>query len=137
MREGWADVVDRYRITGGVLGSVPGSRFGAFHLPYWSSALDPNAEPNLAVIVSDGSDWGDLPGPPWEHVSVSRKDRTPTWEEMSFIKSIFWGDDETVVQFHVCKKDHVNCHPNCLHLWKMVGVELPRPPSVTVGPKGE
>jgi hypothetical protein len=32
----------------------------------------------------------------------------------------------------VPKTDHRNLHPNCLHLWKPVGVEIPRPPSDTV-----
>lgn len=29
---------------------------------------------------------------------------------------------------------HVNYHAHCLHLWRQVGVEIPLPPSITVGP---
>ena len=36
----------------------------------------------------------------WEHVSVSLPDRCPTWEEMCFIKDLFWNSDECVVQYH-------------------------------------
>jgi hypothetical protein len=79
------------------------------------------------VIASDGAGW--------EHVSVSRTDRIPTWNEMCEIKYIFWGDDDCVVQYHPAKEDYINCHPNCLHLWKPIGVEIPCPPSWMVGYK--
>ena len=64
----------------------------------------------------------------WEHVSVSLPDRCPTWEEMAFIKSLFWGDWETVIQFHPMKSQYVNTHPNCLHLWKRRGPNHELPP---------
>jgi hypothetical protein len=90
----------------------------------------------LRVIVSDALDWVDdgLPLPAWEHVSVSLPARTPTWEEMDFVKRMFFDHEETVVQFHVPRSRHVNCHPNCLHMWRPVGVEIPLPPTETVGP---
>ena len=63
----------------------------------------------------------------WEHVSVSLRNRCPTWDEMCLVKDIFWRDDECVVQFHPPKSEYVNLHPYCLHLWKKIGeaVELP------------
>lgn len=79
----------------------------------------------VRVIASDGAGW--------EHVSVSRKDRCPTWEEMCQIKDMFWDEDDCVVQYHPPKEDWVNNHPNCLHLWRPIGVEFPRPPSIMVG----
>lgn len=90
----------------------------------------------LSVISSTGEGWtyAELPLPAWEHVSVSLQARCPTWREMDFIKNIFWRDDETVIQFHVPKAEHVNYHPYCLHLWKPIGVEIPRPPAICVGP---
>lgn len=69
----------------------------------------------------------------WEHVSVSRRKRMPTYEDMDKVKRLFWCDDETVMQLHVDRADHVNCHPYCLHLWRPIGVEIPRPPSILVG----
>jgi hypothetical protein len=77
------------------------------------------------VIASDGEGW--------EHVSVSCPDRCPTWGEMCFIKSKFWHEDETVIQYHPAKSNYVNMHPYCLHLWKPIGVTLPLPPSILVG----
>jgi hypothetical protein len=70
----------------------------------------------------------------WEHISCSIKNRTPTWEETCFLKSLFWDDEECVVQYHPPKSDYVNNAKNCLHLWKYKS-EMPRPPSILVGIK--
>lgn len=67
-------------------------------------------------------------GDGWEHVSVSLEYRVPTWYEMCWVKELFWGDDECVMQLHVPKADWVNNHPYCLHLWKPIDLEIPRPP---------
>jgi len=69
----------------------------------------------------------------WEHVSVSVERRPPNWAEMCFVKDLFWGEEECVVQYHPPRSDYVNVHPNCLHLWKPMGVEIPRPPKILVG----
>lgn len=79
------------------------------------------------VIASDGMGW--------EHVSVSRRDRCPTWDEMCQIKAMFWDDDDCVVQYHPPRSEYINNHPNCLHLWRPVGTELPIPHSILVGVK--
>ena len=71
----------------------------------------------------------------WEHVSVSIEHRTPNWREMSLVKDLFWGDEECVVQFHPPKSEYVNYHPNCLHLWRPMRMDIPLPPSELVGPK--
>jgi len=66
----------------------------------------------------------------WEHVSVSCKDRTPTWEEMDTVKRMFFEDDEVVMQLHVARKDHINFFEHCLHMWKPLGTlrKIPLPP---------
>jgi hypothetical protein len=71
----------------------------------------------------------------WDHVSVSLSDRCPTWDEMEFIKRLFFKDDETVMQLHVPPKDHKCLHPYCLHLWKPHEAtgSIPRPPNALVG----
>jgi hypothetical protein len=56
---------------------------------------------------------------------------------MCFVKDLFWDDEECVMQLHPPKSDYVNCHPNCLHLWKPVGQDIPRPPSELVGPTNQ
>jgi len=86
-------------------------------------------EPNLRIerfqinrlgtqlrVISSGTDenYG------WEHVSVSTKNRCPTWDEMVYIKDLFWREDETVIQFHPKKSNYKNVMPFCLHLWKKI-----------------
>lgn len=91
----------------------------------------------LRVICSDGRWWSDsgLPGKPWEHASVSVVARWPTWEEMELVKRLCWTNAEVVIQLHVPRKAHINCHPYCLHMWKPpYAISLP-PSGVTVGPQ--
>lgn len=82
---------------------------------------------HVQIVASDGMGW--------EHVSVSRKDRCPTWEEMCQVKELFWDDGDCVVQYHPPKSEYVNNHPFCLHLWRPVGFVFPSPPSIMVGVK--
>lgn len=114
---------ENYRIRSGYMSSPTGYPCGAFEIPYKSSTL--------FAIVYDGSSDG------WEHVSVSLRSRCPNWQEMCFVKDLFWGEDETVMQFHVPKSQHINNHPYCLHMWKRVGLEVELPPSEAVGVKDD
>lgn len=68
----------------------------------------------------------------WDHVSVSRADRAPVWEEMEQVKRAFFRENETAYQLHVPPVDHINRHPNCLHLWRPQRHAIPRPPGVLV-----
>ncbi len=68
----------------------------------------------------------------WEHVSVSRQDRVPTWGEMDQVKRLFWGPEDCVVQFHPPESRYVNMHPFCLHLWRPLEAHLPQPPMIMV-----
>lgn len=72
----------------------------------------------------------------WEHVSASRPDRCPTWEEMCEVKALFWEPEDCVVQFHPPESQYVNLHPHCLHLWRpTAGLQIPTPPTFLVGPR--
>jgi len=70
----------------------------------------------------------------WEQVGVfpvcgdGYLARCPTWEEMCFVKNLFWQGNETVLQFHPSKSEYVNLYPFMLHLWKMTFVDHPLPP---------
>jgi hypothetical protein len=75
----------------------------------------------LSIMFANGGGW--------EHVSVSRTDRTPTWEEMEWVKRAFWDETDTVMQLHVPPTEHVDYHPHCLHLWRPLDVDIPRPPT--------
>jgi hypothetical protein len=121
MRKPFPPQVEAARIRKGAMGSKSGEGYGAFTFTNKSGK-------SLAVIAIGSDDTG------WEHVSVSLKHRTPTWEEMCFIKDLFWGPEEEVVQFHPPRSEYVNCHPHCLHLWRHVdGHKIP--PSILVGPR--
>lgn len=54
----------------------------------------------------------------WEHVSVSLENRCPTWDEMCFVKDLFWEPEECVIQYHPPRSKYVNNHPYVLHMWK-------------------
>lgn len=86
----------------------------------------------LRVISSDGHGW--------EHVSVSvrpsrkggKRKKLPTWDDMCFVKSLFWDEEEAVIQYHPAKSEYVNI-AEVLHLWKPVSAEIPTPPTWMVG----
>lgn len=78
----------------------------------------------LRVIASVGGGW--------DHVSVSLASRTPTWAELEFVKRKLFKPDEVAVQFHVPEDDHINVHPNTLHLWRPHGKQIKLPPKVFV-----
>jgi hypothetical protein len=86
----------------------------------------------LAIMASEGDDEF-----PWEHVSVSTQRRPPNWEEMCFVKDLFWNEEEVVMQLHPSKSEYVNYHPHCLHMWRPTKAEIPLPPSILVGPKND
>ena len=110
------DIIKRF-------GSEGDDREGMFIIPSPFDGAD------LRVIAA--SDAG------WDHVSVSREDRCPSWEEMEFIKRAFFKPDETAFKLQVPASDHISYHPNCLHLWRPTTQPITRPPSWMVGPEPE
>ena len=97
-------VPNQYRIINGDYGSDNSYKNnGAFKV--WHKQTE------LFCIASDGAEW--------DHVSVSRKDKKmPTWDQMNYIRNMFWSEGETVIQFHPKKVKYVNIHETCLHLWR-------------------
>ena len=92
-------------------------------------------------------------GEGWEHVSASivrlkpirkgaqsgtvhKTGKTPNWDEMSFLKGIFWDPEDCVVQYHPPESEYIN-FAEALHLWRPLDVDLPRPPAILVGPTQE
>lgn len=115
--------VEQYRFNNGKGGwsTTEGQTHGLFFIDFRST--------KLKVIACDGKDSG------WDHVSVSLPNRCPNWIEMSKVKDLFFGEDETVIQFHPKKSEYVNNHPNCLHLWRKYNEEHELPPSILTGVK--
>jgi hypothetical protein len=89
----------------------------------------------LAILAS-GADEDDEQSEGWEHVSVSTRRRCPNWQEMCFVKDLFWEPEECVMQLHPPKSQWINNHPYCLHLWRSKREAIPMPPGGLVGIKG-
>lgn len=114
-------VPERLRVINGPMASdLRFGNNGLFILP----AL-PGRTQKLRCIASDGAGW--------EHVSVSLPNRCPSWDEMNYVKDIFWSEDDAVMQLHPPRSDYVNNHPFCLHLWRPIGTSIPLPDSLLVG----
>lgn len=56
--------------------------------------------------------WGWL-----KHISISCEFRYPTWEEILQAKEHFFGDIDCMMIIPK-KKDYVNIHRNCFHIWQ-------------------
>lgn len=93
-------------------GAKGGSTEGVFCIP--AGNVD------LRVIASAGGGW--------DHVSVSLRNRCPTWQEMCLVKDAFFEDTEIVMQLHPSKDKYVNIHMYTLHLWRPHDAEIPTPP---------
>ena len=76
------------------------------------------------VVYSNGGGW--------DHVSVSLRNRCASWEEMFEIKDLFFLPEECCVEYHPAKRDYVNVHPYCLHIWRPQSAEMPTPPKIFV-----
>lgn len=132
--DAWREV-SKYRIREGRLASGDESRNnGAFMLPVLKaggeillSSDQKICHCTLGIIVSDGEGW--------DHVSVSLPTRCPSWEEMCFIKDLFFEPFESAMQLHPARSDYVNHHEFCLHIWRPQEKRIPLPPSEFVGPK--
>lgn len=62
----------------------------------------------------------------WLHVSLSRKNRLPSYDDMVLVKQLFIGPDKLALQLFVPEDQHVNECEFCLHLWHCLdGLDLP------------
>lgn len=105
--------LDKYRVN--LYGEKGDDTCGAFFLRYKGT---PGTILRVIASAADG----------WDHVSVSRTDRCPTWQEMDYVKRMFFKDDEVAFQLHPAVADHINTHPYCLHLWRPTNATFPLPP---------
>ncbi len=54
---------------------------------------------------------------PWLHVSFSREDRMPSYEDMKRIKLRFVGRRRKAIMVLPAEAEHFNHHPFCLHFY--------------------
>lgn len=73
-------------------------------------------------------------GEGWEHVSVSvNAKRCPSWNEMCYVKDLFWDKEDCVIQYHPPASEYVSTHDYVLHLWRPTTFEQPVPEKIFVG----
>lgn len=51
------------------------------------------------------------------HVSFSRRSRTPSYEDLDWVRKAFIGEERESVQVFPPRAEYVNFHPYTLHLW--------------------
>ncbi len=83
-------------------------------------------EVELRVIASAGGGW--------DHLSVSTRDRCPTWEEMECVRKRFALPHEVWMQYGLPDRQHINYHPYCLHWWRPLHRAIKLPPPLFVAP---
>lgn len=67
----------------------------------------------LSVLkYSDGKNWA--------HLSVAGRVGLPSYRTICEMKEIFIGRDKKAISILAPESEHVNVHPNCLHLWHCI-----------------
>jgi hypothetical protein len=121
--------IDRFRQkdpeTLKYLGGNPGGPSSGFF-----NINGPKGRP-LRVMASSGHGW--------DHVSVGAHLFTPGWDEMEFIKRLFFKPEEYCFQAHPPLKEYITGdYPGgnslfVLHIWRPTEQDFPKPPSWMVG----
>lgn len=57
-------------------------------------------------------------GPRLWHLSISREERYPGWDEIKSAREAFLPLGLTFVMYFPRLDEYVNVHPNCFHLWE-------------------
>lgn len=74
----------------------------------------------LTVIVSGAVE---ADGKPWVHLSLARKSRIPSYDDMSLVRRLFLGEDVKSIQVFPKKEQYVNLNPYVLHLFVCLALE--------------
>ena len=65
-------------------------------------------------------------GHEWAHLSISRPMRIPSYRDLTEAKDLFLGPDAKAIMVLPPRREHVNIHPFCLHLYaRLDGDSLP------------
>lgn len=72
------------------------------------------SDSHIKVLFSEDNTgkWGWL-----KHLSLSRRDRYPTWDEILETKEYFFGDIDCMMVMPK-KEDYINIHQFCFHIWQ-------------------
>ncbi len=134
--------LDPFRVPHPIAGDSPaGAPWGMFAIPHCEQWQRVQFDAHYIVCAADGEDLPDgSGGSGWDHISVHVRQTkgkkliqsTPTWDDMEHLRSLFFDDDETVMQLSVPRTDHINVHPHVLHLWKPLHCAIPVPHKILV-----
>lgn len=94
----------------------------------WTEILNPNGPPGTASFVNRtrglvailGREMGR-----W-HLSVSHRDRVPTWGELGLARDALLPPDAWMMIAHPPRRYWLNFDPRVLHLWEFRDPELIR-----------
>ena len=104
----------RYRSGSGPIGAALQAVGAAATMEHMDVVGTYVSDSGLQVIASyDRTQHGEL-----LHVSISRRDRYPTWGEIKAVREAFFEADEDVMMLLPKRAHYVNVHPNCFHLWQ-------------------
>lgn len=56
-------------------------------------------------------------GKKWLHLSVSRANRVPSYDDLTKVKRMFFGEEAKAIFIFAPESEHINIHPFVLHLW--------------------
>ncbi len=92
---------------------------GGFEAAKDSGFVPPNARgftpaDGMRMLTSVGQEKD---GKRWLHLSVSRGDRLPDYDDIARVKETWIGPDRMALQLFPRRDEHVNLHPRTLHLW--------------------
>lgn len=73
-----------------------------------------NKKRKLFVIASIATEQD---GKRWLHLSISHRNRMPTYEELTYLKRHWAGEDKKCIMILPEKQKHINIHPYALHLF--------------------
>ncbi len=71
------------------------------------------SEDGITVILATEIVDGEL----WAHLSYSRVDRIPSWEDGKRVKDVFLGPKRKALIVLPPDAEYFNLHPNCLHMF--------------------
>ena len=115
--------LERHRVRNGELASDESDGMnGAFviKLHRWH----PQGYATAMVVCSDRRGWDHVS----VHIETPLEQRCPTWEEIDYIRKLFFRGDEWVMQLHAPADKNINEHPYTLHLWRPQNESIPVPP---------
>jgi hypothetical protein len=91
-------------------------RLGLYHPGLFFTSNDSSLRVMITEEVHEGLTF--------LHVTMSRRSRYPSYEDMQWVKNSFIGKDNQAVQVLPKEGQHVNIHDYCLHLWHCYEKEL-------------